>query len=367
VADIFLSYAREDRDRIKILVDWLEKQGWAIWWDRRIPPGKTYDQVIEGALNAARCIIVVWSKDSVASEWVRNEAEEGSSRKILVPILIDDVRAPLGFRRMQAANLVDWSGDPQNPELESLFQAVADTLSTQDGTPKSDQIRPERTILPAFSEPVSSEPIAVTLRRDRLAPRWYQRRRVLIGVIGLGVLMVFLTLIFLPGLFSSTGPSPNDHVANVNTNSSPGPSPPAATPTPGIEVIFDKQIEIFNNRNIYEVENNPPNPTQFTIDSPYYLTLVSNYHWNDEHGKDPTGMHLKLRNSQGQDFAQCEFSATSSAAGKTPNVNWNCSPNVILPAGTYTVIDPDPKTWSHNKKSGNAGFSLITGYATRTR
>jgi len=109
--DLFVSYAREDRNRVRPLADALAAHGWSVWWDRQIQAGRTFDEVIAEALATARCVLVVWSKDSIGSNWVREEAEEGSRRKILIPVLIDDVRPPLGFGRIQAADLREWNGD----------------------------------------------------------------------------------------------------------------------------------------------------------------------------------------------------------------------------------------------------------------
>lgn len=78
----------------------LEQQGWSVWWDRNIPPGRTFDQVIEEAIDTAKCLLVLWSKESVASEWVKTEAAEGARRRILGPVLIDEVAIPLEFRRI---------------------------------------------------------------------------------------------------------------------------------------------------------------------------------------------------------------------------------------------------------------------------
>jgi len=109
MADIFLSYAREDRHIAEQLAHALEHRGWTVWWDRRIGVGKSFSQVIERELDACKCVVVLWSTDSVASDWVLAEASEGLRRKILVPALITiDVRVPLEFRRIHAADMVQW-------------------------------------------------------------------------------------------------------------------------------------------------------------------------------------------------------------------------------------------------------------------
>ncbi len=89
MSDIFLSFASANHEWVRPLVRALERHGWSVWWDRTIPPGKTFDQVIEAALGAARCVMVVWSSASVVSHWVRAEVDEGRQRAILIPVLID--------------------------------------------------------------------------------------------------------------------------------------------------------------------------------------------------------------------------------------------------------------------------------------
>jgi len=129
MSDIFLSYASADRERARLIASVLESQGWSVWWDRTIPPGATFDAVIEQALDSARCVVVLWSKTSAASDWVKTEAAEAARRKILVPAFIDAVKIPLEFRRVQAANLSDWGGGTNHPELATLFRSVADHLA----------------------------------------------------------------------------------------------------------------------------------------------------------------------------------------------------------------------------------------------
>jgi TIR domain len=115
VADIFLSYAREDQGRIEELVSALEQQGWSVFWDRRIPSGQTWRSYIGKSLDNARCVIVAWSRHSVNSTWVTEEADDGKRRGVLVPVLLDPVEQPRGFREIQAADLTDWQ--PGRPSL----------------------------------------------------------------------------------------------------------------------------------------------------------------------------------------------------------------------------------------------------------
>jgi formylglycine-generating enzyme required for sulfatase activity len=128
MADIFLSYAREDLQRVLPLVRALEERGWSVWWDRTIPPGRRFAKVIEEALEAARCVVVVWSTASVDSDWVEIEASEGRQRDILVPVRIDDVRIPFQFRGIQTANLSDWQDLEPHEEFAKLVSALVELL-----------------------------------------------------------------------------------------------------------------------------------------------------------------------------------------------------------------------------------------------
>jgi hypothetical protein len=119
--DVFLSYAREDRERAGQLAGSLEACGWSVWWDRKIIAGQAFDQLIEQQLEAAKCVVV---KHSVSSEWVRNEAAAAAERGVLVPALIDEVRLPLEFRRRQTVSLVGWDGDQEQQAFAELCHHV---------------------------------------------------------------------------------------------------------------------------------------------------------------------------------------------------------------------------------------------------
>ena len=133
--DIFISYAREDKVCVTALVAALKKQGWSVWWDSSIRTGEKFSQVIEEALVKSRCVIVVWSKYSVVSDWVIAEASEARRRSTLVPIVIDDSVPPLIFRQLQTASFVDWNED----DSSAVFQQLASDVGNLLGKPPSVQ------------------------------------------------------------------------------------------------------------------------------------------------------------------------------------------------------------------------------------
>ena len=123
---VFLSYASHDADRAAPLVAAIERMGWSVWWDREsLLPGELYRRSIEEAIKASRCVVVLWSRQALVSEWVADEAEAAKKLGILVPVLLEDVDPPLGFRGLEAARLTGWTGQPDHPELALLRTAIA--------------------------------------------------------------------------------------------------------------------------------------------------------------------------------------------------------------------------------------------------
>ena len=128
MSDIFLSYANADRERVRPLAQSLEARGWSVFWDRKIPVGKTWDQVIEREIDTVQAIVVLWSAASAQSDWVKTEAREGKARGILIPALIEQTRLPLEFRQLQTANLIGWTAGSAHPEFDEFVSGLASLL-----------------------------------------------------------------------------------------------------------------------------------------------------------------------------------------------------------------------------------------------
>jgi TolB-like protein/tetratricopeptide (TPR) repeat protein len=122
---VFVSYAHEDVKQARTIIDVLERAGYRVWWDGLIEGGERFSRKTEDALDSAKAVVVLWSKASLASHWVRDEATYGRDRSRLVPLSIDGTEPPIGFRQFQYIDASRPKVKPGSPEMQSLLRAVA--------------------------------------------------------------------------------------------------------------------------------------------------------------------------------------------------------------------------------------------------
>lgn len=122
--------------------------------------------------------------------------------------------------------------------------------------------------------------------------------------------------------------------------------------------LATEPVVLLDNGNAGVVSNGPVQPTSFTIDKPHRIDDIRTYHWNDRRGAPPRT--IGLVDADGRRYGPWEASASPGDDG-TPNVNWLVRPAATVPAGTYTIVDGDAATWSHNAVSGGAGFAFVRG------
>lgn len=109
------------------------------------------------------------------------------------------------------------------------------------------------------------------------------------------------------------------------------------------------------------VDNNPPNPTIFTIDSLRTITKIGTYHWNSGQGTLIPGT-IGLQDLNGIIYGPWQASGQPGMGG-VPNAYWivTLKTGLILPAGTYEVLDSDPSTWAYNSESDGSGVVSVVG------
>lgn len=179
MADIFVSYSRQDKARAAQFVELLEGFGWDVFWDQETRAGTLWPKVLEDELGLARCLLVLWTANSVTSRWVRIEAYEALQGDKLLPVRLENVKPPMEFRQTQTFDLLNWTGQRDDPRLDHL---IADLCALMKLEPRKGTIGPAtltavRTLKPAtlgvsagrptppeamaFADagPVSSEPV----------------------------------------------------------------------------------------------------------------------------------------------------------------------------------------------------------------
>ena len=214
--DIFISYAREDRERVRLIAEELARRGHDVWWDPKLRGGQDFRDAIEEALKSARCVVVAWSRHSLDSDFVIDEAERGKQRGILLPVFIDaGIGPPLGFGGIHTNDLSGWLADPSRPEQ---FDQFASDLADLLGQPAAAVVRP--------SYPPAPPPGLHLAPVHRAAA---PRRTAMLGAAGLIVLLA------AGGIVYSMSNPPSRSVAEIARDStradSAGPSTGTADST----------------------------------------------------------------------------------------------------------------------------------------
>ena len=208
MADVFISYKREERASAKALAEALEAHGFSVWWDVDLLPGEQYRTVILQILDKCRAAIVLWSPESASSHWVLDEASRALARNKLLPIIITPLPdMPLGFGQLHSHKLIDWSGAPDAPAFEPILAGVERLV----GRPRT-----------AIEKAAPTPPPAPTPARDEgevAIWRGVQDTR------SLSDLRAYLARYGENGLFADLARS---RIAEL----SPAPAPPPAPPSP---------------------------------------------------------------------------------------------------------------------------------------
>ena len=159
MADIFLSYARVDLAKAELFVTALEQQGWTVFWDiSSILSGQGFRREITKNIDAAACVLVLWSTASVESDFVIDEAERGKRNGTLVPVSIAHVPLPLGFGSIHTDDLSQWQGDVNAPAFLKLKRAITHKLSLH---------RPQSISTPALQPtPVAPRPTLAVIEPE---------------------------------------------------------------------------------------------------------------------------------------------------------------------------------------------------------
>ncbi len=150
MTDVYLAYAREDREAVRILAEMLQFEGWDVWMDPSTPAGET-SAAIDAKLGSAGAILVLWSGYSRHSEYVRSEAATGLYKNKLIQASLDGGRAPHPFDSIDTVDIAGWMGERDHPQWRRIVEAVR----LYAGVPGSTRplVQKRATSAPAYLEP----------------------------------------------------------------------------------------------------------------------------------------------------------------------------------------------------------------------
>jgi hypothetical protein len=123
MADAFISYQRADQPKARAIAEALEACGYSVWWDLDLLPGEKFRHAIAKIIHSSRAAIVIWSPQSVGSDFVLDEANMARHECKLIPIRWGDVELPIGFGSLHTHDLTTWDGqsfEPFEPILKSV-------------------------------------------------------------------------------------------------------------------------------------------------------------------------------------------------------------------------------------------------------
>jgi adenylate cyclase len=168
---VFVSYVSEDRAIAEQISRELEGAGFSVWWDRHIHGGVGFRKEIDRQLGAAKVVVVLWSAASLDSEWVCDEAQQARDENKLIPLRLDGVQPPLGFRQAQSLDFSGWNGDPKLGAFADLVNSARDFA----GRPPTDA----RAVLPSAAP-----------KRGR----WRGTRMIVVGVAVLALALAYFAV-----------------------------------------------------------------------------------------------------------------------------------------------------------------------------
>ena len=149
MADLFVSYKREDSAKVRKLVAALRQRGLETWWDEDIPASAQWEATIEKALRDAKAVLVCWSPQSVASENVRSEARVAREDGRLIQVFLRPCQPPLFFGERQGVDLSKWRGNADDERIDRLVDTVRRVAAGEraDGGEQRARVRLDRRLV----------------------------------------------------------------------------------------------------------------------------------------------------------------------------------------------------------------------------
>jgi len=164
VADVFISYKREERTRCERIATKLRGLGLDVWFDAKLEAGKNFDREIESAVARSKAVLVLWSPSAVDSQWVRNEAGYGLKNEKLVAARLHPCDPPLAFSAVHFEDLLNPAFQDDDPSWLRLLERISTLVGRPSIVSYSQALAKAAIPLEEWARENAADPLAVQIK-----------------------------------------------------------------------------------------------------------------------------------------------------------------------------------------------------------
>jgi adenylate cyclase len=168
-ADVFISYSREDKDKVLALTEKLRAAGVPLWMDvGGIDAATMWSEEIVNALDSAKVLLLMVTPAAVSSHNVAKEVVLTSERKgHILPVHLEPTQIPAGFKYQLAGiqHIEYFQGDPEE-NLKVILRSlerIGVTLRQSTAVAKAEPRTVQAIAQPATSADHAIEPGALAV------------------------------------------------------------------------------------------------------------------------------------------------------------------------------------------------------------
>ena len=129
-AEVFVSFASEDRDAAEGLAAALQQRGLRVGLSHRLPGDESFEQEIRSAIRNASLFVPLLSRNTLGSGYFRREWSIAiersmgmrSEQRFIVPLVLDDEVSPATAGLPEAFTRVGWGYIRNDAEVEQMSE-----------------------------------------------------------------------------------------------------------------------------------------------------------------------------------------------------------------------------------------------------
>jgi len=124
MADIFLAYEPDDRGLAELIGNQLRVLGYDVFWERSRLLSRTFLEDIQRELDAAKCVVAIWTDESRKSRLLRNQARRARARGVLVCVTWHSSKLPWEFRTLESFDMTKWTPSFEDRHFRAFERAI---------------------------------------------------------------------------------------------------------------------------------------------------------------------------------------------------------------------------------------------------